>query len=157
MDTISIRLAQLSDAREIASFNQAMAKETEGKVLQPDLILAGVNTLLNNPSQGFYVVAEVDSKVVGCLMITREWSDWRNGVFWWIQSVFVEKEYRRRGIYRSMYEFIKELASNKDDVCGFRLYVEQDNSIAQETYSALGMTPLPYLMFEELKPNYLKI
>lgn len=73
-------------------------------------------------------------------MITKEWSDWRNGVFWWIQSVFVKKEYRRRGIYRSMYQFIKELANDKEDVCGFRLYVEQDNNIAQETYRVLGMT-----------------
>lgn len=150
MDTIKIRLAQLDDAEKIANFNQTMAMETEGKILQPDIILSGVNTLLKNSSQGFYVVAEVNSKVVGCLMITKEWSDWRNGLFWWIQSVFVEKEYRRRGIYRKMYEFIKELASNKDDVCGFRLYVEKDNKIAQETYSALGMTQLPYLMFEEL-------
>ena len=153
MDTINIRLAELSDAKEIANFNQIMAKETEGKVLQPDVILAGVNTLLKDPSQGFYIVAELDSKVVGCLMITREWSDWRNGVFWWIQSVFVQKEYRRRGIYRRMYEFIKKLANDDEDVCGFRLYVEQDNTIAQETYSALGMTQLPYLMFEESKLN----
>ncbi len=153
MDTINIRLAELSDAKEIANFNQIMAKETEGKVLQPDVILAGVNTLLKDPSQGFYIVAELDSNVVGCLMITREWSDWRNGVFWWIQSVFVQKEYRRRGIYRRMYEFIKKLANDEEDVCGFRLYVEQDNTIAQETYSALGMTQLPYLMFEESKLN----
>lgn len=148
MDTINIRLAKLNDAKIIADFNQEMAMETEGKVLQPDIIVSGVNTLLKNPSQGFYIVAEMNSKVVGCLMITKEWSDWRNGLFWWIQSVFVEKEYRRRGIYRRMYEFIKELASNKDDVCGFRLYVEKDNTIAQETYSALGMVQLPYLMFE---------
>ncbi|WP_107667435.1 GNAT family N-acetyltransferase [Cyanothece sp. BG0011] len=153
MDTISIRLAQLDDVKAIANFNQTMAMETEGKVLQPDVLKAGIKALLNNPSHGFYVVAEVQSKVVGCLMITREWSDWRNGVFWWIQSVFVEQEYRRRGIYRKMYEFIKELANNKEEVCGFRLYVEKDNRVAQETYSALGMTPLPYLMFEQPFPR----
>ncbi len=128
-----------------------MAKETENKVLLLDTVLAGVKTLLENPSQGFYIVAEIDSKVVGCLMITREWSDWRNGVFWWIQSVFVLKDYRRRGVYRRMYEFVKELANGKEDVCGFRLYVEQDNLIAQETYRALGMKQLPYLMFEQPK------
>ncbi|MDJ0842885.1 GNAT family N-acetyltransferase [Crocosphaera sp.] len=153
MDTINIRLAQLNDAPKIAQFNQTMAKETEGKLLLPNVLQAGVKSLLENPSQGFYIVAEIDEKVVGCLMITREWSDWRNGVFWWIQSVFVEQEYRRRGIYRRMYEFVKELANGKEDVCGFRLYVEQDNRIAQETYNALGMTKLPYLMFEELKLN----
>ena len=90
MDTINVRLAQLGDAEDIAVFNGVMAKETEGKTLLPDVVLAGVNTLLKNPSQGFYVVAEMDFKVVGCLMITKEWSDWRNGVFWWIQSVFVK-------------------------------------------------------------------
>ncbi|MGK7886794.1 MAG: GNAT family N-acetyltransferase [Crocosphaera sp.] len=153
MDTINVRLAQLSDAEDIASFNRVMAKETEGKILLPDIVLAGVNTLLSNPSQGFYIVAEMDFQVVGCLMITKEWSDWRNGVFWWIQSVFVKQEYRRRGIYRRMYQFIKQLANEKDDVCGFRLYVEQNNTIAQETYKELGMTQLPYLMFEESKPN----
>lgn len=153
MDTINVRLAQLSDAEDIASFNRVMAKETEGKILLPDIVLAGVNTLLSKPSQGFYIVAEMDSQVVGCLMITKEWSDWRNGVFWWIQSVFVKQEYRRRGIYRRMYRFIKQLANEKDDVCGFRLYVEQNNTIAQETYKELGMTQLPYLMFEESKPN----
>ena len=153
MNTINIRLAQLNDAPKIAQFNQVMAKETESKVLSSDVLKAGVKNLLENPSQGFYVVAEIDAKVVGCLMVTREWSDWRNGVFWWIQSVFVEKEYRRRGIYRRMYEFIEELANGKEDFCGFRLYVEQDNIIAQKTYSALGMTKLPYLMFEELKLN----
>lgn len=153
MDTINIGLAQLSHGKDIAKFNEAMAKETEGKILLPHVVLAGVNHLLKNPSQGFYIVAEVDSKVVGCLMITKEWSDWRNGVFWWIQSVFVEKEYRRRGIYRRMYEFIKELAHAQEDVCGFRLYVERDNTIAQQTYSALGMTPLPYLMYEESNSN----
>ena len=153
MDTINIRLATLNDDKKIAHFNQVMAQETEGKILSPDVVNAGVKSLLENPSQWFYVVAEVDDKVVGCLMITREWSDWRNGVFWWIQSVFVEKKYRRRGIYRSMYEFIKELANGKEDVCGFRLYVEQDNMVAQETYSTLGMTKLPYLMFEQSKLN----
>ncbi|MEL4897560.1 GNAT family N-acetyltransferase [Crocosphaera sp. Alani8] len=153
MDTINVRLAQLGDAEDIAVFNGVMAKETEGKTLLPDVVLAGVNTLLKNPSQGFYVVAEMDFKVVGCLMITKEWSDWRNGVFWWIQSVFVKKEYRRRGIYSKMYGFIKQLARDQKDVCGFRLYVEQNNTIAQETYGKLGMTQLPYLMFEESKLN----
>ncbi|MGK7880108.1 MAG: GNAT family N-acetyltransferase [Crocosphaera sp.] len=153
MDTINVRLAQLSDAEDIVIFNQVMAKETESKILLPDIVLAGVNTLLTNPSQGFYIVAEIDSQVVGCLMITKEWSDWRNGVFWWVQSVFVKEEYRRRGIYRRMYQFIKQLANEKDDVCGFRLYVKQNNTIAQETYKELGMTELPYLMFEESKHN----
>lgn len=153
LDSIKIRRAQPNDARNIANFNQAMALETENKELIPKVILAGVNSLLNNPSQGFYIVAETDTKVVACLMITTEWSDWRNGLFWWVQSVFVMPDYRRRGIYRRMYEFIKELANNDPNVCGFRLYVEQNNTRAQETYMALGMTQSPYHLFEELKSD----
>lgn len=86
-------------------------------------------------------------------MITTEWSDWRNGVFWWIQSVYVLPDYRRRGIYRRMYQFIQELAANEPNVCGFRLYVEQDNLRAQKTYTAMGMDQSPYRIFEELKSN----
>ncbi|MFG6096747.1 GNAT family N-acetyltransferase [Leptothoe sp. ISB3NOV94-8A] len=153
LDSIKIRRAQLSDAQIIANFNRAMAQETENKDLIPEVILAGVNSLLNNPSRGFYIVAKVDTQVVACLMITTEWSDWRNSLFWWIQSVFVSPNYRRRGIYRRMYQFIKELAHQEPDVCGFRLYVEQDNMRAKETYAALGMTQSPYHLFEELKPG----
>ena len=128
-----------------------MAQETENKDLIPEVILAGVRSLFERPSRGFYIVAETDSNVVACLMITTEWSDWRNGVFWWVQSVFVQTDYRRRGIYRSMYGFVKELAEKEPGVCGFRLYVEQDNSRAQDTYRALGMAQSPYCLFEELK------
>lgn len=153
MDSVNIRRARPSDAEDIASFNRAIAQETENKDLIPDVILAGVNALLNNPAYGFYIVAEINMKVVACLMITTEWSDWRNGLFWWIQSVFVLPDYRRRGIYRQMYSFIKELATNEPNVCGFRLYVEQENTRAQKTYRTLGMHQSPYRLFEELKPN----
>lgn len=130
-----------------------MAQETENKDLIPEVILAGVRSLFEHPSRGFYIVAETDGNVVACLMITTEWSDWRNGVFWWVQSVYVQTTYRRRGIYRSMYGFVKELAEKEPGVCGFRLYVEQDNSRAQNTYRALGMTQSPYCLFEELKSD----
>ncbi|MBX2865922.1 MAG: GNAT family N-acetyltransferase [Leptolyngbyaceae cyanobacterium MAG.088] len=153
MDSIHIRRAQPRDAEAIANFNQAIARETENKELISDVILAGVNALLSNPAYGFYIVAETDAKVVACLMITTEWSDWRNGLFWWVQSVFVSPEYRRRGIYRSMYSFIRELANNEPNVCGFRLYVEQNNTRAQATYTALGMSQSPYYIFEELKAD----
>ena len=126
-----------------------MAQETEEKTLLPAVILAGVKALLANPAYGFYLVAEMDEKVVACLMITTEWSDWRNGVFWWIQSVFVIPDYRRQGIYRRMYERVKDLASQEPNVCGFRLYVERDNMRAQSTYRSLGMVETPYRMFEE--------
>ena len=130
-----------------------MARETENKELIPEIILAGVNSLFENPSRGFYIVAEADAQVVACLLITTEWSDWRNGLFWWIQSVFVVPEYRRRGIYRRMYQFIKDQANGEPEVCGFRLYVEQENARAQATYVSLGMSPTPYHLFEELKPG----
>ena len=130
-----------------------MAWETENKELMPEVILAGVTSLFENPSRGFYIVAEIDAKVVACLMITTEWSDWRNGLFWWVQSVFVLPDYRRRGIYRTMYQFIKDLANREPNVCGFRLYVEKDNLRAQSTYAALGMSQSPYSLFEELKPG----
>lgn len=153
LDSVSIRRAQPGDAKVIAYFNQAMARETENKELIPETILAGVHTLLNQPAHGFYIVAEINDKVVACLMITMEWSDWRNSLFWWVQSVYVLPDYRRQGIYRQLYSFIKELAENEPSVCGLRLYVEQDNTRAQKTYKALGMQQTPYRLFEELKPD----
>lgn len=151
LNSITIRHAGSQDIHTIAEFNQTMAWETEQKNLAPEIILAGVQSLLEHPDRGFYIVAEMDEKVVACLMITFEWSDWRNGLFWWVQSVYVHPDYRRRGLYSRMYSFIKELAANyQPTVCGFRLYVEQDNDKAQKTYKALGMTQSPYRIFEEL-------
>jgi ribosomal protein S18 acetylase RimI-like enzyme len=147
-----IRLATAADAGVLIEFNAAMALETEGKELLPDVIGAGVHSLLANPAAGFYVVAEQDG-LIGSLMITKEWSDWRNGTFWWIQSVYVRPQSRRQGVYRKLYRHVQELAANDPKVCGFRLYVERDNSRAQATYSALGMKQTHYLVFEELKPG----
>jgi ribosomal protein S18 acetylase RimI-like enzyme len=147
-----IRLATPADADVLIEFNAAMALETEGKELLPDVIGAGVRSLLGNPAAGFYLLAEQDS-AVGSLMITKEWSDWRNGTFWWIQSVYVRPEFRRQGVYKNLYRHVQELASKDPAVCGFRLYVERENERAQATYSALGMKPTHYLVFEELKPG----
>jgi ribosomal protein S18 acetylase RimI-like enzyme len=147
-----IRLATPADAGVLIEFNAAMALETEGKELLPDVIGTGVRSLLGNPAAGFYLLAEQDN-VVGSLMITKEWSDWRNGTFWWIQSVYVRPEFRRQGVYKNLYRHVQELAANDPKVCGFRLYVERENSRAQATYSALGMKPTHYLVFEELKPG----
>jgi ribosomal protein S18 acetylase RimI-like enzyme len=148
-----IRLARRADARTLVEFNAAMALETEGKRLLPEVIGAGVRSLLRNPKAGFYVVAEEENQVVGALMITKEWSDWRNGTFWWIQSVYVRPEFRRRGVYRRLYRHIQKLAKADRHVCGFRLYVERENRRAQQTYRALGMEKTRYLVFEELKPG----
>jgi len=150
MDPITIRPAEHLDADTIAGFNCAMARETENIELVPEIVLAGVRSVFENRSRGFYIIAEANSKVVASLMVTTEWSDWRNGLFWWIQSVFVEPGYRRRGIYRRMYAFTQKLASREPNVCGFRLYVEQDNVRAQGTYAALGMKQSPYIVFEEI-------
>ena len=147
-----IRLATPADAGVLIEFNAAMALETEGKELLPDVIGAGVRSLLGNPAAGFYLLAEEDS-AVGSLMITKEWSDWRNGTFWWIQSVYVRPRFRRQGVYKNLYRHVQELASKDRAVCGFRLYVERENERAQATYSALGMKQTHYLVFEELKPG----
>jgi len=148
-----VRLATAQDAPVLIEFNAAMAFETEHKELLPAVIGAGVRSLLGNPASGFYVIAEKDDRVVGSLMITKEWSDWRNGTFWWIQSVYVPPEVRRQGVYKLLYRHVQELAANDPAVCGFRLYVERENVRAQATYNALGMKETGYLVFEELKPG----
>ena len=130
-----------------------MALETEGKVLMPQVIGAGVRHLLRHPDSGFYLVAESGGEVIAALMITTEWSDWRNGEFWWIQSVYVRAERRRQGVYRRLYRFVQTLAAKKRGVCGFRLYVEQSNRRAQATYRASGMQRTHYLVYEHLKPG----
>jgi ribosomal protein S18 acetylase RimI-like enzyme len=109
--------------------------------------------MIENPQMGFYLVVELDNGIQASLMITTEWSDWRNGMFWWIQSVYVRPAYRRQGLYRELYARVKELAEQEPAVCGFRLYVERDNTNAQQTYAALGMAETDYRMFEELKPS----
>ena len=148
-----IRLATSGDAEVLIEFNCAMARETEGKQLLPEVIGAGVRALLANPASGFYLVAEAESRVKASLLITKEWSDWRNGDFWWIQSVYVRPEVRRQGVYKRLYRHVQELAAKDPAVCGFRLYVERENSRAQTTYRALGMKETRYLVFEELKPG----
>ena len=147
---LNVRFAKIEDADTIARFNRAMALETENKTLAENVISAGVRSLFENPRDGFYVVAESDETLAASLMVTSEWSDWRNGFFWWIQSVYVDKAFRRRGLYSAMYRFVKKEAGQRADVCGFRLYVEKDNSNAQETYASLGMTRSPYLIYEEM-------
>ena len=149
-DRISIRKAAADDAEPIAEFNIAMAMETEQKKLERDRIEPGVKALFDHPEYGFYLVAESGDEIIGSLMVTKEWSDWRNGLFWWIQSVYVIPEFRRKGVYRAMYEKVKQLADQAENVCGFRLYVEKENTIAQQTYLSLGMEETHYKMFEEI-------
>lgn len=133
-------------------FNQAMAMETEGKRLEPELISCGVKAVFSDERKGFYVAAENESgEVVGGLMVTFEWSDWRNAWFWWIQSVYILPEARGKKIYSRLYDFVKEKAKAQGGVCGFRLYVEKENENAQKVYERLGMDKTDYLMFEAEK------
>ena len=136
----------------IALFNQRMAEETEDKVLPTETINKGVAALLDDERKGFYLVAIEDDAVIGCLAITYEWSDWRNGLFWWIQSVYVAAEHRGKGVFSAMYAEVKRLASSDATACGIRLYVERDNSTAQATYQKLGMIETDYRIMEEEFP-----
>ena len=147
---ISVRYAEIDDSAAIVNFNQAMALETESKILPYDTVSAGVAGLIRRPEYGFYLLAEVSDRVVASLLVTFEWSDWRNGVIWWIQSVYVAPEWRRRGVYRKLYETVKAFAAQDSLVRGFRLYVEQDNLNAQQTYRALGMEKSYYRLYEEM-------
>jgi len=149
--SIRIRPATNDDATALIDFAAAMALETERKVLLRDVIGTGVRHLLAHPGMGFYLMAECGGEVAGSLMVTTEWSDWRNGNFWWVQSVYVRPEFRRRGVYRKLYRYLQERAAQDPGVCGFRLYVERDNSRAQATYRAAGMEQTHYILFEELK------
>ena len=145
---ITVRSATDADIATIADFNRAMALETEHKELPRATILSGVRRFLVRPDYGFYLVAESEGKVIGCLMVTFEWSDWRDGVFWWIQSVYVHPDHRRIGVFKTLYHAVEERARNTRDVCGIRLYVEKENTAAQSTYKSLGMQETHYRLFE---------
>ena len=146
---IQVRIAEIKDIETIAELNTAMAWETEQKQLNPSTIRRGIRTVLEDSDYGFYLVAEDDSQVVGCLMITYEWSDWRSGRFWWIQSLYVRPAFRRRGIFKRLHDFVKAQARQRPEVCGIRLYVEQSNHVAQDAYRRIGMEPTTYQMYEE--------
>lgn len=147
---LKIRIADKSDAPLLTSHNCAMAMETENKVLDPQKATLGVEGLFARPQFGFYLVAEIDGMAAATLMVTYEWSDWRNGLFWWIQSVYVKTEFRRQGLYSAMYAMLKTMAAEQETpVCGFRLYAEMGNLSAQATYNNCGMHACEYIMFEE--------
>ena len=152
LDHLNVRLARPEDAATIASFSAAMALETEGRRLDPDRLHAGTVTLLKSPDRGFFMVAELKQadgrQLLGQLMITYEWSDWRNGAFWWIQSVYVDPAWRRQSVFRRMHETVMAIAKTSPNVCGVRLYVEESNGAAQAVYRKVGLTPSSYAIFE---------
>ncbi len=145
---IHIRPATLADAPFLVRGNASMAFETEHLTLDEARLRAGVEALFADPSRGLYWMAELDGRTVGQMMITYEWSDWRNGVFWWIQSVWVEPDARGRGVFKALYAHIETLARSTPGVCGLRLYVEHENTRAQTTYERCGMKRTAYQMFE---------
>lgn len=148
-ETVELAAAVSEDVDFLVAANLAMARETEGRELDPKRLRSGVERAFSDPARGRYFVARVGGERAGCLMVTREWSDWRDGWFWWIQSVWVRPELRGRGVYRSLHGHVRNLAIAAGDVVGLRLYVDRDNEVAQRTYGALGMAPTDYLLYEE--------
>lgn len=146
--TATIRFATDTDLDVIVRFNQALAAETEGRELDTARLRRGVAQLLDDPNKGRYYLCELDGQVVGQTMITYEWSDWRDGWFWWIQSVYVAPAARGRGIFAALYRHIHAAAREREDVCGIRLYVDHDNTQAAAIYRALGMIDAHYHMLE---------
>ncbi len=147
-DQIKIRKAELKDATTIAAYNRRMAMETENKELDEKTVTHGVKALIKDPHKGFFLVAEIKGDIVGQMMVTNEWSDWRDKFFLWIQSVYVPQEHRRKGVFSALFNHLKAHARYKKNVAGLRLYVEQNNETAQETYRQLGMYKPGYDMFE---------
>ncbi len=152
-----VRPARLGDVETLVDFSAAMALETEGRTLDRGRLRRGIRAVLESPARGFYLVAErpggssggVADEVVGQLLVTYEWSDWRNATFWWIQSVYVPEAWRRRGVYRLLHDAVLAQARSRKDVCGIRLYVERENRVAQTVYRHVGLTPSAYRVFEE--------
>jgi ribosomal protein S18 acetylase RimI-like enzyme len=151
-DQLNVRPAGMDDVNSIVAFSAAMAWETEHRRLDEARLRAGTQALLDTSTLGIFMVAEVqvpEPLLVGQLMITYEWSDWRNGVFWWIQSVYVDPAWRRRGVLRRMLDTVMASAKGTPNVCGVRLYVEQENHTAQTVYKRLGLSPSGYKVYEQ--------
>jgi ribosomal protein S18 acetylase RimI-like enzyme len=146
----SLRLANSSDAAIIVDFNCRLASETEGKQLDRRTVERGVATLLADPRHGRYFVACDDGRVIGQMMHTYEWSDWRNGQIWWLQSVYVAADYRKRGVFRALFEHVLQTAEADPGVVGVRLYVEEGNESAQAAYHKLGLEEAGYHVMERM-------
>lgn len=148
-----VRPAGEGDVARLRDWACSMALETEHKVLNPDTVERGIRAVLEQPRRGAYFVAERGGEAAGTLMLTYEWSDWRNGDWWWIQSVYVAPGHRRQGVYAALYAHVLASAQADSAVCGLRLYVERDNANAQRTYESLGMVDAGYRMYEAATPR----
>ena len=146
-NSIIVRPVAATDVDRLIEFNLRMAEETEGKQLDSKVLACGVKAVLEEPKRGFYLVAEVDGEVAGSLMVTTEWSDWRNSEYWWIQSVYVHKSWRQKGIFTQLFKAIKKIAQ-KNDIEVLRLYVYNENVKAKETYIASGMKEKTYSIYQ---------
>jgi len=152
LNGLLVRPAMPEDVAALVRFSAAMALETEGRRLDEARLRQGTQAVLDSPARGFYTVAELADRsprlVVGQLLVTFEWSDWRNATFWWIQSVYVDSPWRRQGVYRTMHESILAQARRQGDVCGIRLYVEGANAVAKAVYEKVGLDDSSYHVFE---------
>lgn len=149
----TIRAATVQDVLQLRDWAVAMARETEHKTLDPGTVEKGIHAVLEQPRRGAYFVAERGGELAGTLMLTYEWSDWRNGDWWWIQSVYVAPAHRRQGAYAALHAHVLAAARAQPGVCGLRLYVERDNHGAQRTYESLGMADAGYRMYETPTPG----
>jgi len=147
-ESVQIRAAVAADQAVVTDFNRQLAQESEGLVLDEETVNAGVAAILEDASRGCYFLAEIEGQVVGQIGLTYEWSDWRNGSFWWIQSVFILPEFRRNGVFRALYHHVEAMALEDPGCTGLRLYVEPENEKAIQTYHALGLSDAPYRMLE---------
>ena len=145
---LTIRRADIADVDTLTDYGMAMAVESEGITLDRERVRMAVRTVLSDASKGFYVVAQVGSRVIAQLLVTFEWSDWRNGTFWWIQSVYVHPDHRRSHVFTRLYRFVESQARDAESVCGLRLYVDRDNQNGQATYNSLNMAKTNYLIYE---------
>lgn len=145
---MKIRRATIEDKNIIVEYNYSLAYETEDKKLDLDILEKGVVAILKDENKGVYHLCEIDGKIVGQIMYTYEWSDWRNGTFIWVQSVYVNRDHRGKGVFKTLYNHVKSMCDEDESICGIRLYVERQNHIAQETYSRLGMEECNYYMYE---------
>jgi GNAT superfamily N-acetyltransferase len=143
-----IRKASNNDINTIVTFNYLMAKETETILLDKNIVKLGVKSVITDPSKAQYWIAENNNKIIGQLMVTYEWSDWRNGDMWWISSVYVTENFRRRGVFSALYKHIEHMAKENPGCCGIRLYIEKHNKRAQKTYLSLGMNDAGYDVME---------
>ncbi|MFO8087583.1 MAG: GNAT family N-acetyltransferase [Bacteroidales bacterium] len=150
---ITIHKADSSALASITHFQLEMASETEELLLDHAVVKEGVRFIFEHPSHGFYLLASEGTTVVGCLLVLYEWSDWRNGHVLWLHSVYVLPEYRQNGIFKSMYQYVKNMVSRDNSMKGIRLYVEKENKLAQKVYQDIGMTDEHYTLFEWLKEN----